>query len=126
MQDDEFSGVTGHLRCALELLSDGQNGDYRNSIKESISAVESLVQSITGNPKATLGQALNVIERDNSSMTIPKALKKAYSALYGYTSNEDGIRHAMLEEPSLTASDAKYFLMVCTAFVNYLKAKLPA
>ena len=126
LEDGEFAGVTAHLRRALELLSDRQSPDYRNSIKESISAVESLVQSITGNLKATLGQALNVIEHHNSGITIPTSLKKAYSALYGYTSNEDGIRHAMLEEPSLTASDAKYFLMVCTAFVNYLKAKLPA
>ena len=76
LQDDQFSGVTAHLRRALELLSDRQNPDYRNSIKESISAVESLVQSITGNPKATLGQALNVIEYGDSGITYPPVSRK--------------------------------------------------
>ncbi len=37
----------------------------------------------------------------------------------------DGIRHAMLEEPELTAADARYFLLSCTSFVNYLKAQIP-
>lgn len=40
--------VRAHLRRALELLSDKANPDYRNSIKESISAVESLVASTVG------------------------------------------------------------------------------
>ena len=46
------------------------------------------------------------------------------SNLYGYTNDADGIRHAMLEQPNLTAADAKYFLISCTAFVNYLKSKV--
>jgi AbiJ N-terminal domain 4 len=47
-----------HLRSALALLSDRQSPDYRNSVKESISAVESICCEITGNPSATLGQAI--------------------------------------------------------------------
>lgn len=54
------------------------------------------------------------------------ALKEGFLKLYGYTNDEDGIRHAMLEEPKLTAADAKYFLMSCTSFANYSKAQLPA
>lgn len=37
-----------HLQCALERLSDRKNPDYRNSIKESILVVESLVCNIVG------------------------------------------------------------------------------
>jgi hypothetical protein len=44
--------------------------------------------------------------------------------LYAYTSDEDGVRHAMLEEPDLTVADAKFFLLSCTSFINYLKSKL--
>jgi hypothetical protein len=46
--------VRTHLRRALELLSDRESPDYRNSIKESISAVESLVATVVGE-KGTLG-----------------------------------------------------------------------
>lgn len=52
--------------------------------------------------------------------SIPPSIKNAYSALYGYTSNENGIRHAMLEKSELTYADARYMLIVCSAFVNYV------
>lgn len=117
---DKFSAVSAHLKRALELLSERKKPDYRNSIKESISAVESMAKLITKNPKATLGEALKVLERSNK---IHPALKEGFANLYGYTSDEGGIRHAMLEEPNLSASDAKFFLLSCTSFVNYLKSK---
>jgi hypothetical protein len=119
LNDDRYVGVNRHLRRALELLSDRENPDYRNSVKESISAVESLVQVITGLPKATLGDALKVLKKEGK---LHPALSDGFSKLYGYTSDADGVRHAMLEEPTLTAADAKYFLLSCTSFVNYLKA----
>jgi len=43
--------------------------------------------------------------------------------MYGYTSDEDGIRHAMLEEPDVGFEDAKFMLVACSAFINYLKVK---
>ncbi len=121
LTNDDFPSVREHLRRALALMSARENPDYRNSIKESISAVESMAKAITGNPKTTLGDALLVLEKNGA---IHPALKQALTKLYGYTSDEEGIRHAMLNEPSLTASDAKFFLMVCTSFTNYLKAKI--
>jgi len=47
-----------HLEKSLELLSDRKSPDYRNSIKESISAVEAVCKIITGDKKATLGKCL--------------------------------------------------------------------
>jgi hypothetical protein len=121
ISDKDFPGVSAHLIRALELLSDRKNPDYRNSIKESISAVESLARIITKKPQATLGQAINFIELKNR---IHPALRDAFSKLYGYTSDQGGIRHSMLDEPDLTVADAKYFLLSCTSFINYLKSKL--
>ena len=43
--------------------------------------------------------------------------------IYGYTSDEDGIRHSMLELPKINFEDAKYMLVSCSAFINYLKSK---
>lgn len=121
LEDGQFAGVEVHLRSALDHLSWKQNPDYRNSIKESISAVESLAKELTGNSKASLRDALLILEKDGK---VHPALKKALSSLYGYTSDESGIRHAMLEEPTLSASDAKFLLVACSAFINYLKAKV--
>jgi len=121
LSSSDFPAISAHLKRSLELLSDRKQPDYRNSIKESISAVEGMAQIITNNSKATLGDALKILEK---SKKIHTALKEGFSKLYGYTSDQDGIRHAMLEEPNIGVEDAKFFLLACTSFVNYLKSKI--
>jgi len=112
--------VRAHLRRALELLSDRELPDYRNSIKESISAVESLVATVVGE-KGTLGQLVKKLEDE---IGLHPALRTAFGSLYGYTSDEDGIRHAILESKSIVFEDAKFFLVVCSAFVNFVESKV--
>ena len=112
--------VRTHLKAALDLLSDRKSPDYRNSIKESISAVESICTLITGDKNSTLGQCLKIVK---DQVGLHPALKRAFSSLYGYTSSADGIRHALLEEPKLSFEDAKFMLVSCSAFINYLVAK---
>jgi AbiJ N-terminal domain 4 len=77
-----YAGVRTHLVSALALMSDRENPDYRNSIKESISAVESLAKQVSGESTATLGAVLKSLERDQK---LHPALKSAFSSLYGYT-----------------------------------------
>lgn len=112
--------VAIHLETALDFLSDRESPDYRNSIKESISAVESTCRLIAGDDKAKLSQALRVIK---GKIGLHRALEKAFDSLYGYTSDEDGIRHALLDEPDLDFEDARFMLVSCAAFINYLKSK---
>jgi hypothetical protein len=112
-----YFGAKEHLRVAITLLSDKEAPDYRNSIKESISAVESLCKSVSEDNKATLGEALKVLER--KKMLHP-ALKSAFSSLYGFTSDAGGIRHALVEESNLNLSDARFMLICCSAFINYV------
>lgn len=111
-------GVRLHIRRSLDLLSSRTNPDYRNSIKESISAVESVVSSALGDERGTLGQLLKKLD------AIHPALKSAFSNLYGYTSDEGGIRHALLEADSVTYDEAMFFLVSCSAFVNYVHGKI--
>lgn len=116
----QLGAVREHLRTAVKHMSDRENPDYRNSIKESISAVEAACQHLTGDSGATLGKALGVLEKERG---LHGALKRSFDALYGYTSDADGIRHALSDEPGLTFVDAKYMLVVCSAFINYLLGK---
>lgn len=113
----QFSGARKHIETAVEQLSLKPTPDLRNTIKESISAVESAARVISGNRKATLGDAIKAIEK---SGLMHSALKDAWLKLYGYTSDESGIRHAMIEEPSIDFGTAKYMLVSCSAFVNLL------
>jgi len=117
-----WQSVNEHLETALKYMADRQAPDYRNSIKESISAIESFCKIITGDEKATLGKALNQIE---FKWGIHKSLKSAFSALYGYTSDESGIRHSLLENgQEILFEDAKFMLVSCSAFINFLKIKI--
>lgn len=123
--DSAFSlgvkSVNQHLSRSIELISDKSNPDYRNSIKESISAVEAACQIIAGKPGATLGECLKVIEKAHP---LHRAFTEALSKLYGYTSDSGGIRHAMLESSvTPTYSEAKFMLVSCSAFINFLWAK---
>ena len=114
--------VTRHLDRALALLADRDAPDYHNSIKEAISAVEAMCNLIAGSSSATLGHALRELDR-KSTVVMHPALRGAFERLYGYTSNAEGIRHALLDEPNLDFEDAKFMLVSCSSFVNYLKAK---
>lgn len=115
-----LAGVNEHLASALQLLSDRKRPDFRNSIKESILALESLSKRVAQDEKATLGTALKMLE---DKIELHGALKNGFSALYGYTSSANGIRHGMLEKTTITFVDAKFMIVACSAFINYVIGK---
>lgn len=122
--NNSTNNIQLHLTKALELYSLRPIGDYRNSIKESISAVEAYCREKTD--KETLGKALNKLE--STGITIPKMLKVAFDKLYAYTNQPDtGIRHALMDdEGKYTPSneEALFMLVSCSSFLNYLHAKM--
>jgi len=116
-----LKGCNVHLQSALHKLSDRNNPDYRNSIKESISAVESIAKVISGNTRDTLGAAL---DRIKGQLNIHASMERSFKQLYGYTSDSGGIRHAMTDEGATADfEDAKFMLISCSAFINYLIVK---
>ncbi len=114
------SNVKIHLQEALEKLSPTKT-DYRNSIKESISAVECLCRDITG--ENTLDKALKKLE--NKGINFNSQMKKGLENLYYYTNDGNtGIRHALMDDKNApTADEAIFMLVSCSAFVNYLMKK---
>jgi len=116
-----LEGANIHLSNAIGLISDKKNPNYRNSVKESISAVESTCRIITG--ENTLGKALNKLE--SKGLNLNKQLKSGFDKIYAYTNDKDnGIRHAIVSEPiEPDFADAKYMLISCSALINYLVTK---
>lgn len=113
--------VKEHLKRAVEHFSNRESPDYRNSIKESITAVEVICRELTG--ENTLGKALKKLEKNG--VKIHPQLREAYSKLYDYSNqDETGIRHALMdivEEYTPTYNEAYYMLVSCSAFINYLR-----
>lgn len=120
IEDPEgIAGSRHSLERAVELLADRTSPDYPNSIKESVSAVEAVVKKVTG--ETTLGAGLKKLE--DKGLAIHPALKEAWLKIYGWTSDEDGVRHGAIEAPNVDQPMAKYMLVSCSAFVSYLIEK---
>ena len=58
-----------------------------------------------------------------NGINIHPAMESAFKQLYGYTSDSGGIRHGSIEFVNVASEDAKYMLVSCSAFVNYLMEK---
>jgi len=118
-QQDSKS-VSTHIDTAVACYSNREKPDYRNSIKESILAVEAAAIKITEKPKATLGAALKELRKSNA---LPTVLNEGFTKLYGWTSGPNGIRHALEDETNVGEAEARYMLVSCSAFSNYLLSK---
>lgn len=114
--------VNTHLKQGLTLLADRTAPDFRNSMKESISAVECICKLIAGTPNATLGPALDRIKAAGK-VSLHPALEEGFRKLYSYTSDASGIRHALKDAPTVDLEDAKFMLVSCAGFVSYLVDK---
>ena len=119
---DSYNTVREHILKANAFLSDRDNPDYQNSIKESLSSLETLGQIVTGinGAGATLGKMLKQLETEK---IISGAMKSAYSALYGFASEGKGIRHSSVNGTEVGFEEAKYILVISTAFINFVMAK---
>lgn len=112
-----LEGVSQHMNNALRLLGKKPDPDYANSIKESISAIEGICKLLTKEKSGGLEKALTKL---SSATPIHPALRNGFANLYGYASDEDGIRHPILESSQVGFAEAKYMLVTCSAFVNFI------
>ena len=121
MEYAKQSGARAHILRAAECI---KKGDWAASVRESIHAVESACQGLT---QRDLDGAWKYLEREES---VHPALVSAFKKLYGYASNEKGVRHALAQdgEVSVQREEAAFMLSACAAFCSYLwhKVQLPA
>ena len=108
-----------HIHNAIALYRDRLSPDYRNSVKESVSAVEATYRRLTGKEHKDIGTAIAEMERDG--LHLPKPLKNGFTAIYGWSSGKDGIRHALMADArTVSEAEARLMLVMCSAYVNYL------
>ena len=110
-------GAKAHLRKAVKRLNAKQYGD---SVKESISAVESVARTIDPKASKELRPALDSLEK--ADVLRHKAFIGALNKLYAYTSDEEGIRHSLLDEraPDVDLDEAVFMFGACAVFCDYL------
>ncbi len=110
-----FDGARSHLRAAAEALNEG---NYAGSVRESIHAVESVARRLNADASTALKSALDALDE---RIKMHPALKEGFLNIYGYTCDEEGIRHALLEgDADVDVVDATFMLGACASFVTYL------
>ena len=111
-----LDGSAAHLRTAAERINEG---DWADSVRESIHAVESVARQLDPGAAKTLGPALSALEKRGA---LHPALKDAFSKLYGYTSDEQGVRHALIDQTKAQVGqdEAVFMLGACASFASYL------
>lgn len=112
-----FQRANTHLKQAAAALTAGK---FADSVRESIHAVEAIARTLE--PSVKLSKALAKLE---NSTNLHGAMKYGFNSLYGYTSDEGGIRHALLEggDANVDEADAMFMIGACASFVTYLIAK---
>ena len=117
LQSENMEGAVIHLREAVEHMNAGQ---YRDAIADSIHAVESVARRIDPKASKTLGPALDSLEQ--SGLLKHPALKQAFLKLYGYTSDAQGIRHALVDKGTreVGVDEAMFMFGACASFCAYL------
>ena len=110
----EYSGARTHLQRAAEALTAGKLDD---TVRESIQAVESVARVLTG--ENTFAAAITKFEK---RWAIHPALKAGMLRVYDYTSDEQGVRHALINagHSPVDEADALFMLGACASMVSYL------
>jgi hypothetical protein len=76
---------------------------------------------LTGLKKADLAVALRALAKTHP---LHGALFSGLDSLYGYTSDEHGLRHALLEpDAKVGFAESKFMVVACAAFMNFLITK---
>ena len=114
-----MEGATTHLRQATRHINDRQ---YADSIRESISAVESVARRIAPNEN-TLGGALKSLEK--KGLLKNNQLKRGFEQIYAYTNSEEGVRHSLVFKDSADVGldEAMFMFGACASFAAYLTNK---
>ena len=115
-----MDGAATHLRQAAERINARQ---YADSIADSIHAVESVARVIDPKASGTLGPALKSLEK--TGLLKHPVLTETFKKLYGYTNDEQGIRHALLERNAADVGqdEAVFMFGACASFAAYLTDK---
>ena len=119
LREAGLDASAAHLREASGSIN---ASDWVGAVRESIHAVESVARQLDPAASRTLGPALDSLRKRGR---LHPALKKAFGELYGYTSDEQGIRHSRLDQMKspVGQDEAVFMLGACASFSSYLWRK---
>jgi len=115
LEGSERPTAAKHLHEALQDLSRRPEADLSGAVYHAMGSLECLARDLTGDNKATLGEALK-----RYPGLLPKPLDTALSQIWGYASNE--ARHVQ-EGRETSREEAELLVGLSAALSTYLTRK---
>lgn len=112
---DNFESARFHYKKSKKYLFNPPL-DPANSIKEMVSAMESVGKKIYPSC-STLGDVLKIIKKNENH---PSLLISAYEKLYAYANDTPTVRHGHILHREVTLNEAELFFLSGVAFIRYL------
>ena len=106
-----------HIDEAINLLFDRKNPNYLKAIGESVFAIEDECKQF-GDKDFSV--CLSIIEK---KFGMHPAWKRMLKGLYGFSSDEEGIRHSGNTNSEVDFEEAKLVVVLSSSVVNYLREK---
>ena len=111
-----YRGPYEHWAKVMNFMS-AAGRDPANAAKEAICAVEGAARLVTGEHSATLGDLLKTLKGKHA---INSAMVKSIEGLWGFTSNEPGVRHGAATSQTINYDQARYVVDSAEAALRFL------
>ncbi len=120
INESTLVGAKSHFQNSSQEIN---NNNFSASIRESIHAIEAAARQIDPRDSSNINAALDSLERDG--MLKHPVLREAFKKLYAYASDEEGIRHPLIEKEAADVGfdEAIFMYGACVSFVDYLASK---
>lgn len=114
---EKYRTASETIANAISHFNKKPEAAYTDCIKEAMSAVESVLWVSVGQ-KGDIPPSLRLFEKQYGP--IHPAMRLAIEKLYGYASDEQGVRHGATEPTTVRQAEARFILVTCSAIVNFL------
>ena len=111
-----YSGPWAHWQAATELINQ-KEPDYAKAAHEALSAVEGMARVILNNDSITLGEALKSFRNQG---ILHGALIRSVEGLWGYASDEPGVRHGAVKSPNVKPHEVRYVVAASEAALGLM------
>ncbi|XAP77231.1 hypothetical protein ABC955_11660 [Citromicrobium bathyomarinum] len=118
LSDVGATGAQVHLENAASAMS---SGNWTTSVHQSVSAIEAAMRFKTSDDKGTLP---TLIKKLDSTVIAHPALAEVLKKLYGYASDEAGVRHSQtgMSSDNVTEKEAFFVFGVASSAVTLILA----
>lgn len=113
-----YAGAWQHWRASQDSLAAAEP-NLPKAVADAVHAVEGLARLVINDPKATLGEAVKELRTKRG---LNGALSNSIDRVFGYASDEAGIRHGASTPVNVKPEEARFAIDVCEAALLLLLA----